>query len=223
MSRQKHLAIIGASGKLGRYMIEEALGHGYRVTAVCRPQSVDKLQPWQGLIEVLPAYTNDREALQKLLPHVDGVLTVLVPWGVNGYATQTAQAVLDLSAPHARLAFSCGWHISKDGKDQYSLGLKVFVSIFSRLARWLRIADLNDQVRASQAIFASQRHWTVVRGSDLEEGCSEGLPIWAEHVGDPRIAHNRVRRIDFAKFMLHALENGELGRMAPAIASRHLD
>ena len=45
----------------------------------------------------------------------------------------------------------------------------------------------------------------MVRCSDMEEGEAEGLPIWREHVGDPALAHNRTRRIDFAHFMLAAI------------------
>jgi hypothetical protein len=48
------------------------------------------------------------------------VLTVLVPWGVKQYSSGTAQAVMDFADPGARLIFSCGWHISLDGKDVYS-------------------------------------------------------------------------------------------------------
>jgi hypothetical protein len=50
------------------------------------------------------------------------VLTVLVPWGNHQYSSGTAQAVLDYARPGARLIFSYGWHISRDGKDVY-LGL----------------------------------------------------------------------------------------------------
>ena len=49
--------------------------------------------------------------------------------------------------------------------------------------------------------FESDRDWTVVRGSDLKEGPSEGLPVWSEHVGDPVLASNRTRRV-FAQFMV---------------------
>jgi hypothetical protein len=49
-----------------------------------------------------------------------------------------------------------------------------------------------------------------VRGSDLEEGESQGLPVWSRHVGDPILASNRTRRVDFALFMVEALENDEL-------------
>lgn len=59
-----------------------------------------------------------------------------------------------------------------------------------------------------------------MRGSDLEEGDSEGLPVWRRHVGDPVLASNRTRRVDFALFMVHALEDEALVREAPAIVSR---
>ena len=39
----KKVCIVGASGKLGRYMVEHALERGYEVVAVCREQSVEKL------------------------------------------------------------------------------------------------------------------------------------------------------------------------------------
>lgn len=64
---------------------------------------------------------------------------------------------------------------------------------------------------------ASDTRWTVVRGSDLEEGESEGLPLWSRHVGDPVLASNRTRRIDFALFMVEALANDDLIHEAPAI------
>lgn len=66
-------------------------------------------------------------------------------------------------------------------------------------------------------MFASEKLWTVVRGSDLEEGESQGLPLWSRHVGDPVLASNLTRRIDFALFMVEALTNNELVHEAPAI------
>jgi hypothetical protein len=69
-------------------------------------------------------------------------------------------------------------------------------------------------------IFASDRLWTVVRGSDLEEGESQGLPVWSRHVGDPVLASNLTRRTDFALFMVHALTDDRLIHEAPAIVGR---
>ena len=211
------VCIAGASGKLGRYMVQHALDRGYEVVGVCREQSVAKLDTFKDRITIIPGATNDREVIKRAVSGCDGVLTVLIPWGVQQYSSGTAQAVMDLSEPEARLIFSCGWHISRDGKDVYSWKLKAFVKLFGGLARLFRFAELNDQVEACRRIFESKTKWTVVRGSDLEEGESQGLPVWSRHVGDPMLESNLTRRTDFALFMVEALENDELIHEAPAI------
>ena len=70
-------------------------------------------------------------------------------------------------------------------------------------------------MEACRRVFASDTRWTVVRGSDLEEGESQGLPVgagtWA-----PILESNITRRVDFALFM-EALQNDELVHEAPAI------
>jgi len=214
------VCIVGASGKLGRYMVQHALDRGYEVVGVCREESVGKLDDFEGRITVVPGATNDPEVIKRGVSGCDGVLVVLIPRGVHGYSTGTAQAVLDHARSGARLVFSCGWHITRDGQDVYSWKLKALVKIAGPLARLVRFADLDDQVEACRRIFASDTRWTVVRGSDLEEGESQGLPVWSRHVGDPILESNLTRRVDFALFMLEALENDELVHEAPAIVGR---
>lgn len=213
------VCIIGASGKLGRYMVRFALDRGYEVVAVCREQSVAKLDEFNGRITIVAGPTDDRSVIGRALEGCGGVLTVLVPWGVKQYATGTAQAVLDHAPAGARLVFSCGWHITRDGKDVYPLKMKLLLKVFGFIARITRFADIDDQVEACRRIFASDTLWTVVRGSDLEEGESQGLPVWSRHVGDPVLASNLTRRVDFALFMVEALGNEALVHEAPAIVS----
>jgi hypothetical protein len=113
--------------------------------------------------------------------------------------------------------FSCGWHITRDGKDVYQPSM----ARDEKLARWIgqltRLIDIDDQVDACRRIFASDTRWTVVRGSDLEEGESQGLPVWSAHVGDPILESNMTRRVDYALFMVAALEDDRLIHEAPAI------
>lgn len=213
----KSVCIIGASGKLGQYMVQHCLNRGYSVRAVCRESSVAKLDRFKDRITIFPGYTNDREVIKKAIAECSGVLTVLVPWGRQHYATGTAQAVLDFAGQDARLVFSCGWHITRDGLDTYSNTLKWQ----ERVARWFgfltRLIDIDDQIEACRRVFASNASWTVVRGSDLEEGESQGLPVWSKHVGDPILESNITRRVDFALFMVATLENDALIHEAPAI------
>lgn len=151
------ICIIGISGKLGQYMLQYALNRGYEVVGVCREKSVGKMERFKDRITLFPGATDDREVIRKAVKGCDGVLTVLVPWGVHGYSSGTAQAVLDFAEPDARLIFSCGWHISKDGQDVYTWKLRAFVKVATWVAKALRFADVDDQVEACRRIFASDR------------------------------------------------------------------
>jgi hypothetical protein len=215
--RMKKVCIVGASGKLGQYMVQHALHQGYEVVGVCRERSVAKLEAFKGRITVIPGPTNSPEIIRKAVAGCDGVLTVLVPWGTQHYSSGTAQAVLDHAQPGARIIFSCGWHITRDGRDVYPPSLVRE----EKLARWLgrltRIVDIDDQLEACRRVFESDTLWTVVRGSDLEEGESQGLPVWSRHVRDPILTSNMTRRTDYALFMVETLLNDELIHEAPAI------
>lgn len=211
------VCIVGASGKLGQYMVQHALDRGYEVVGVCREKSVSKLDAFKGRITILPGATNDRAVIKRAVAGCDGVLTVLVPWGVHQYSSGTAQAVLDYTRPNTRLIFSCGWHITYDGQDVYPSSLKREETIARWVSRLTHLIDIDDQVEACRRIFASNTRWTVVRGSDLEEGESQGLPMWSRHVGDPILLSNITRRVDYALFMVEALRNDALIHETPAI------
>ncbi|MFD5574813.1 NAD(P)-dependent oxidoreductase [Streptomyces cadmiisoli] len=215
--RMKKVCVVGASGKLGRYMVRQSLERGYEVVGVCRERSVSKLAEFDGRMTIVPGPTDDPEVIRRAVAGCDGVLTVLVPWGVRQYSSGTAQAVLDHARPGARLVFSCGWHITRDGKDRYSRLFTLGVRLASVLGKLVRAVEIDDQVEACRRVFASDTRWTVVRGSSLEEGDSQGLPVWSRHVGDPVLASDLTRRVDFALFMVEALTDETLVQEAPAI------
>src|SRR5918998_79845 len=118
------VCIVGASGKLGQYMVQHALDRSYEVVGVCRKESVTKLDAFKGRITVVGGATDDREVIRRAVAGCDAVLVVLVPRGVHGYSSGTAQAVLDHAKRDARLVFCCGWHITRDGQDVYSWRVK---------------------------------------------------------------------------------------------------
>jgi hypothetical protein len=211
------ICIIGASGKLGTYMVQHALDRRHEVVGVCRERSVSKLEAFKGRITVIPGATNDRQVIQQAVAGCNGVLVVLVPWGVQQYSSGTAQAVLDYTQSGARLIFSCGWHITRDGQDVYSRSFKAALKATAWIGKLLGAVEIDDQVEACQRVFVSPTRWTVLRGSDRVEGESQSLPVWSRYIGYPIPVSNLTRRVDFALFMVAALENDALIHEAPAI------
>jgi NAD(P)H-binding len=189
------VCIVGASGKLGQYMLQHALDRSYEVVGVCREQSVGKLDAFKGHITIVPGAMDDRDVIGSAVARCDGVLVVLVPRGVHGYSTGTAQAVLDYARPRARLVFSCGWHITRDGQDIYSWKLKALVKVFGPLARLARFADLDDQVEACRR-GVRQRHAVDRRARERPRGGREPGPARVEPARGrphPREQHHAPR------------------------------
>lgn len=48
------VCIVGASGKLGLYMLQHCLDRGYDVVGVCRERSVSKLNAFKDRITIVP-------------------------------------------------------------------------------------------------------------------------------------------------------------------------
>ena len=55
------VCIVGASGKLGRYMVRHALDRGYEVVGVCRERERGEARRVRGPDHDRPGPTNDRE------------------------------------------------------------------------------------------------------------------------------------------------------------------
>jgi hypothetical protein len=77
--RVMKVCIVGASGKLGQYMVAHALDRGYEVAGVCREQSVAELDAFPGRMTVIPGATDDRGVIAKAVAGCDRVQTVLAP------------------------------------------------------------------------------------------------------------------------------------------------
>ena len=86
------VSIVGASGKLGRYMVQHSLDRGDDVVAVCRDKSVGKLAEFGDQITIVAGATDDRDVIRGAVNGCDGVLVVLVPRGVHGYATASQES-----------------------------------------------------------------------------------------------------------------------------------
>ena len=212
------VAIIGASGKSGRFLVKECLERGYEVVGLCRPVSVSKLDEFADRITIVPGLASDREVIRQAVEGCDGVITIIVaPGRGSTYATDTVRNVLK-EAKDARLVFS-----GSDGASQIlegetrSLRNRLEMALGGGIAWLLGVANVSNMRASTELIYASDTRWTVVRAPWLKRGESQGMPVVGS-LGDPIVSAQEVRRVDFAKFMVAALEDDSLVGKAPAIA-----
>src|SRR3954451_9850882 len=66
------VCIVGASGKLGHYMIDHCLDRGHEVVGVCREESVPKLDAYRERIAVIAGRTNDRDVIERAVAGCTG-------------------------------------------------------------------------------------------------------------------------------------------------------
>ena len=199
-----------------QYMVQYALDRDYEVVGVCREQSVAKLDAFKGRMTVIPGPTDDREVIKKAVGGAMGFSPCWSPGGCTGTREgRLRRCSISRHQPRA-------WCSPAGGTSPGTVKTSTRVGSSGRCAcsegsELVRAVDLDDQVEACRRVLASDTRWTVVRGSELEAGESQGLPVWSRHVGDPILASNLTRRVDFALFMVAALENDELIHEAPAI------
>ena len=73
------VCIVGASGKLGNYMVRHALERGYEVVGVCRERSVGRVDAFKGRFTVMPGATNDPAVIRKAVDPIGTLGVALTP------------------------------------------------------------------------------------------------------------------------------------------------
>lgn len=207
------LTIFGATGKTGKYLVEQALQQGHQVTAFTRsPEKLTMENP------ELAAVTGDVRDLDPVLEAVggaDAVISVLGPTeNKPTFAVTTGtKNILEAMQTHNvdRLIISAGAGVG-DPQDEPKLINKLINWILKLTARWV----YEDMVQTVETVRASDLDWTVVRvpmlvdgepTGEIREGCiGKGL--------GPRIS-----RGDLAKYILDQLQREDQIQQSPAISN----
>jgi uncharacterized protein YbjT (DUF2867 family) len=153
-----HLAVSGASGKTGWRVVQEALAHGHRVTAIVRPGSVLP----EGLEGAAVVRLNlaDAPALQQALRGCDALVIAT-----------GARPSIDLAAPLKVDAFGVRQQI----RACQAVGVKRLVLVSSLCAGlWLHPLNLFGLILVwkrlgEQWLEQSGLDWTVIRPGGLKE------------------------------------------------------
>ncbi|GAA1714265.1 SDR family oxidoreductase [Isoptericola hypogeus] len=163
------IAVLGATGRTGRLVVQEARRRGHHVVAVVRdPVRLGDLAP----DDVATADGLDRAAVGAALTGVDAVVSALGPVtgstpGVQGELTEVLlDAAREAGVHRAVVVTASGW--VDDGDDPLSRYLAKPI-----LARALRDANAGF-ARSEAAVRASDLDWTIVRPPMLRDGAARG-------------------------------------------------
>lgn len=205
------LAILGATGRTGRLLLDLALARGHSVQVLARnPEKVHRKDPQ---VQIIQGSMADEAAVREVLKGVGAVLSGLGPVKGDGAGVMTqAGQMLTRLMPEVgvrRLVTLTGAGVPHPGDKP-----NVVDHIFRTLLKVLQGDVLRDSVAAADLIRASNLDWTIVRGPMLTDG-----PAAPVKVGPVGSIGPRVTRASVATFMLDAAEKGLNVGDAPAVSN----
>lgn len=206
------VAIVGASGRTGVHVVEQALGHGHDVTAIVR--DVSRLGVRNERLTTDVADVRDLDALRAILPGHDAVLSAIGarPGGKEDLFSAGIENILYAMAESGvprLVALSASGTFNRTDKN-LSLGYRLLLAA--------TMGSLYDDLEEMERrIMASSLDWIIVRPAGLTDG-----PMTGEYRvgvdGRPLSGGGRISRGDVAAFMLKAAETDHWVRRAVTLA-----
>lgn len=204
------LFILGATGGIGRELVDQALKRHHRVTAFVRtPQKLGV--PREGLM-VIQGHVLDSEAIAAALAGHDAVLSALGPPG-PGRTTITSDG--------ARAAVAA--MIAEGVNRLLIVGVALLfedAGIFASVLRGTLLRNVaRDSAKMERIVKANPLDWTIVRPPRLTNGPrTEHYGVADDHLPPGAGGTATLSRADVAHFMLDEVEQSAHVRRVVGIA-----
>lgn len=206
------LLVLGASGRLGRHLVEQALGHGHEVTAFVQDPARLGLSG-----DRLRVVSGDVLAFETLAPAVDGQEAVISALGarpaveVHVLSDGMANAMRAMQARGVRRLVA----VSAAGAgSEGDRGLPLSYRLLRRAPGMAALYD--DLERMEGDIMLSDLDWTIVRPAGLTDGAQTGEYRVVEGSVVPK--GSRISRADVAALVLKSAEADLYVHKAVAVA-----
>lgn len=206
------IALFGATGKIGRHVLEQALAAGHE--AHCLARDLGKLPATPGKLKAVQGDVLDAARVDEVVRGCDAAISALGPRPGEKDVELLARAatvILGSMRRHGVRKFVgiSGAGIKVEG-DVRSPGDKFMASMVRLLARKVVLAKELEL----EAVKAGAVQWVMVRPPFVVEGPCTG----AYRVDAHRIAGRpRVQRGDIAHFMLRCAAEDDFVGLAPFI------
>lgn len=207
------LTILGATGRTGTLIMEQALAAGHEVVVLVRDPA--RLTAKHERLTVVSGRLSDPQTVERVVAGAEAVISVLGPRArTKGKPiTQGIQNVLASMKKHSvRRIILSSTPSAVDPADVPDLRFKIAIGVIRLIAR----SAYEDIVGAARAVRESDRDWTIVRVSMLSDSPKTGVV----KVGYANKEMGmRITRADLAEFMLRQAQDKKYFGQAPAISN----
>ncbi len=207
-----NIAVLGATGRTGRPLVDELLRRGHAVSVLVRDPA--KLGPLRERVRVVTGDSRNRADLDRLVAGAAAVVSALGPTGKEPTLHQETARALVASMDAAgvkRFVGVSGAGIDVPG-DQKSMSAK----LISRTIQAAGGAVVADKPAEYRIFAASDLDWTLVRPPRVGDGAATGN---VEHDAHRSTRSVRITRGDLTAFIADTVERNSYVRQAPFVAT----
>ncbi|MGW4718513.1 NAD(P)-dependent oxidoreductase [Nocardia sp. NPDC004260] len=204
------IAVLGATGRTGRMVVDRALVRGHRVTAIVRPATTAAPALGSTVVTADPCAGG---ALTGLLDGYDAVISALGATGrgpTTVYSAATAEIIAAMRPGGRLLVISSA---ALDLPADAGPGARVLGAVLRRVMRH----TYSDMARMEHLLAQSALRWTSVRPTGLTDAQADGSPRVS--VGAKGKVGPRTSRADLADYLLDAIDDPHTYQSVVAVSS----
>ena len=211
-----HVAVFGASGNIGRLVVEQLLAAGHTVTAYVRNPA--KLTVAHLNFRVVVGELDDASAVARTITGADAVISALGPTlrrGATGTPVTggTRNIVEAMQAAGVRRYIGLATPAVADQRDRPTPKGKV-LRLMPRLAFPNALTELDSM---TNAVTSSDLDWTIARITSPNDKPAKGR-IRSGFLGRDKVG-SAMTRADIAAFLVNQLTDDTYLQAAPAISN----
>ncbi|WHX97965.1 NAD(P)H-binding protein [Neobacillus sp. DY30] len=211
MEKSLRIAILGGTGKVGRYIAEKALESGFQVRMLIR--NLDKLAYFDNRIEIIKGDAQNIDSIRCLLKDCNIVINTLgqpvkdLP--IYSSVTNNVLSIMNEFAIRRYIGVTgASLNIEGDNKKLINrIGAKIFEILFSKM--------MIDKKKELSILINSNMDWTLVRLPFVIEGSETGNI----KVNLSDMEGTRITNADIAKFIINQVSETKYIRKTPFISN----
>lgn len=202
--------IFGATGTIGRQLVEQALRQGHRVTAFARRPDALKLD--HHCLDLCAGDVLDRQAVAEAVRGHDAVVIALGAGRKGTVRSVGTRHIIEAMQRHGVRRLSC---LSTLGAGDSRAHLNFF---WKRIMFGFLLRDAYADHQAQEAVVErSDLDWTIVRPGAFTDGPATGIYKHGFPTTEPDLKL-KISRADIAGFMLRQLTDDTYLRQAPSLS-----